>query len=527
MTPSLTRREMLTAASLGSAGAVLGSSALASASESQLFDALVTAAPANPGSDIGAIKHIVMVMMENRSFDHMYGTLRGVRGFDDDSTQARRAFKQKLPNGEGFVYPYRFNTDTMDASCTVGPEHDWAPMQRQYRNGRINFVRSQINAQPTNPDVTGPMTMGYYNRKDLRYYYRLADRFTICDNYFCSVLGPTNPNRAYAMSGSIGADGRHGGPCIETTADNWQKFSWTTVPELLDDAGVSWKVYAPTQSPDGFSGGPISLIAGNNILGAFKQYADPSTRLHKRAFTNDWPGQFLTDVANNKLPRVSWVWPGAVPGFDEHPSAPVVRGSYGTDLLLQALFKNKELWSKTLVVHTYDEHGGYFDHVPPPQPDPGTPGEFLSVSPLPPETEGFAGPIGMGFRVPTMLLSPWTRGGFVSNQLMDHASPLFFLEERFGIKVRAISKWRRKTSNNLAVALQMDNKRMSIPKLPPAPMTPRKVREQCTEENLNAELGGSEIPYPKKQRMPSQEAGTRKVVRNGKKVGTAVLPGRG
>lgn len=511
---TLSRRNFLAAGLAGGAATLVGGRALG-AGDDGFARALARSAPRNPGSDLGAIKHIVFMMQENRSFDHMYGAMAGVRGFDDRSGDAGRIFRQRKVGG-GYVMPYRFNTDTQDASCVFGPAHEWGPMQEAYNGGNPDFVRSQTHAQTENPSVTGPMTMGYYTRRDLPFYYSLADSFTICDNYYSSVLGPTHPNRTYAVSGTLDPAGTHGGPCLTTATDNWQRYSWVTAPELLQDAGVSWKVYAPTAAPQGFDSGPVALLAGNNIFMAFKQFADPTTELHRRAFTNDWPGAFLADVESGKLPKVSWVWPGAVPGEDEHPAAPISRGEYGTRVLLKALFENKDLWAKTLVIHTYDENGGYFDHVVPPVAPKGTAGEYLTVKPLPASAEGHAGPIGMGFRVPTMVISPWSRGGLVSHQRYDHVSMLLLLEERFGIHFRNISAWRRNHTGDLTGPVRLSDKRSGAPHLAAAPFDTAKIAEQCTDANLNAESGGSQLAPPSKQKMPQQEAGTRRVVRNGR-----------
>ncbi len=518
MADHISRRQVLAAAAAGTAGlALAGTAARASGPDARLLKALADSSPRNPGSDLGAIKHVVFMMMENRSFDHVFGTLSGVRGFDDRSPGAKRTFRQRKV-GKGRVLPYRYNTDRSDATCTFGPEHEWGPMQEAYHHGNLDFVRSQTRAQTTSPEITGPMTMGYYTRKDLPYYYAMADAFTVCDNYFCSVIGPTHPNRTYQISGTLDPDGKHGGPCVSTSVANFQKYSWQTAPEVLEDAGVSWKVYAPTAPPQNFDSGGVALVAGNNILMAFKQFGTKGTPLYRKAFTNDWPTTFLKDVENDKLPAVSWVWPGAVPGMDDHPAAPMSRGEYGTNVLLQALFKNKELWAKTLVVHTYDENGGYFDHVVPPVAPKGTPGEYLTVRPLPSDTEGHAGPIGLGFRVPATVISPWSRGGFVSHQRYDHVSQLLLLEERFGVRFRTISKWRRDNVGDLTGPLRMGDRSKSIPHLPAAPLDTAKMAEQCTTANLATESGGSLVPPPKKQNMPKQENGSRKVVRNGKQV---------
>ncbi|MEI8081195.1 MAG: alkaline phosphatase family protein, partial [Actinomycetes bacterium] len=459
------------------------------------------------------IQHVVFIMQENRSFDHMYGTLSGVRGFNDRRNNAMRTFKQKKPAG-GYVLPYHYDTAKREATCTVSPVHEWAPQHENWNYGHLQFVKAQIANQATLPNVTGPMTMGYYTRQDLPYYYSLADAFTICDNYFSSNIGPTHSNRCYAISGTIDPSGAQGGPCVETSLSNYGKFSWVTAPELLQNAGVSWKVYNPSGFRYDARYGAAAMAASNNILLAYSQYeykTAKGTPLYNNAFGPQWPNDFIADCANNTLPAVSWIWPGASPGFDEHPSAPISRGEWGTNTALQALFKNKKLWAKTLVIHNYDENGAYFDHVPPLTPPPGTPGEYLTK--IPASVGGWAGPIGLGFRVPSLVISPWSRGGYVNSQRLDHCSMLMFLEQRFGIRFDNISAWRRSVVGDMTGTLRMNHKSTSIPKLPHAPKAPKKMKQQCDIEALTIEQGGTAVKPPKKQSMPKQERGKKKKVK--------------
>ena len=308
--------------------------------------------------------------------------------------------------------------------------------------------------------------MGYYRRKDIPFYYALADAFTICDNYHCSVMGPTHPNRLMALSGTIDPTGAAGGPVIITNGSPDAVYSvhWDTMPEVLEDAGVSWKVYNPTAPSTRRGPSQKYGILSDAILPYFSQYKDPSSALYQKAFTPLYPNDFVSDIAAGTLPAVSWIIPPL--GYDEHPSAPPALGEWFTSQVLSALVANPKVWSKTVLFHMYDENDGFFDHVVPPVAPKGTPGEYLTVSPLPDDADGTAGPIGMSFRVPMLVLSPFSRGGHVASEVFDHTSQLRFLEERFGVKAPNISAWRRHTAGDLTSALHPKRSDPTVPKLP-------------------------------------------------------------
>jgi phospholipase C len=297
--------------------------------------------------------------------------------------------------------------------------------------------------------------MGYYTRADLEFYYALADAFTICDHYFCSVIGPTDPNRLYSMSAWLDPAGTQGGPILSTSASRVERFgtlSWTTMPEQLQARGVSWKVYG---SPDG--------NYGDNVLPYFKQYQTNST-LAANGLTPTYPGDFQTDVADDSLPQVSWVLAPLI--NSEHPPAPVEYGEVVAANVLNTLVSNPAVWGKTALFITYDENGGFFDHVPPPVAPTGTAGEYLTASPLPSDASGVAGPIGLGFRVPMLVVSPFARGGFVCKDTFDHTSVLRFLETRFGAEVPNLSAWRRSATGDLTTAFNFATVDSSVPSMP-------------------------------------------------------------
>ncbi|TML75096.1 MAG: phospholipase, partial [Actinobacteria bacterium] len=309
------------------------------------------------------------------------------------------------------------------------------------RGAMDGFLREHLKSEgPEN----GPLTMGYYRRADLAYYHALADAFTICDHYHCSVIGPTDPNQLYLVSANLDPDGKHGGPLVETTTNRVGTYSWTTMPERLRAHGISWKAYA---SSDNYS--PV----GDTPFPLFEQFhSDPE--LAAGAFSNDFPSRFEADCASGELPQVSWIW-GPV-AQSEHPPAPVEWGEYTTDLILKALTGNPDLWAKTVLFVTWDENGGFFDHVPPPVAPRGTRGEYLRVHPLPDAAEGVAGPIGLGFRVPMLVVSPFSRGGYVCSERFDHTSTLRFLETRFGVRVPNLTAWRRSVAGDLTGAFGFD-----------------------------------------------------------------------
>src|SRR6266513_2358269 len=192
-------------------------------------------------SQLTDIDHVVIFIEENRSFDHYFGSYRGVGGFSDQSA----AFQQPDPANTtnppaGVLLPFHLDTSKTNAACTHDITHDWVPQHQSWDNGAMDgFVTSRL---PINTD-DAVLTMGYYTRADLPFYYAVADAFTVCDNYFCSVIGPTDPNRLYTMAASIDPAGQHGGPLLQTLIANrssfFGKLTYTTMPEqLLEQCSV-------------------------------------------------------------------------------------------------------------------------------------------------------------------------------------------------------------------------------------------------------------------------------------------------
>jgi len=503
--PSLrTRREVLVG---GMAGAF--SLALAACGGETARKA---AGVAPAGSDLGAVEHVVFLMHENRSFDHYFGTYKGVRGFDDHPAGSPGVFAQAWPGGAAAdLLPFHLDTSNTDAECTSDLSHEWLAQHTCWNGGQMDqWVATHTSAQWEGPQ-TGVLTMGYYTRADLDFWYALADAFTIGDGYHCSVMGPTHPNRLHALSGTLDPEGREGGPVIITDSRSSATGSalWRSMPEELESKGISWKVYNPPGA--GYQpSNPLAIAISDNILLYFKRHVhDPLSPLYKKAFGPIFPDDFARDVANGSLPQVSWITPPV--GFDEHPTGPPAAGMQYAHQVLRALISNPKTWSKTVLFITYDENDGFFDHVPPPVPPAGTAGEYLTVDPLPSPAGGVAGPIGLGFRVPLLVVSPFSRGGYVNSDTFDHTSQLRFLETRFGVRAPNISAWRRGVTGDLTSPLHVTSPDRSVPQLPVTPgRSDARVKRECQPSQLIEVDVQHPVPYPVpvNQTLPSQEPGS-------------------
>jgi phospholipase C len=446
------------------------------------------------------IEHVIIFIQENRSFDHYFGSFHGVRGFGDQSSAFQQQDSANTSNSPtGLLLPFHLDTSMANAACTHDITHDWVPQHQSWNNGVMNgFVSSRL---PINSN-DAVLTMGYYTRADLPYYYAAADAFTICDNYFCPVMGPSDPNRLYTMAASIDPDGKNGGPLLQTLGLNRSSFfgrlTYTTMPEQLQARGISWKVYT---SPDA---NILNSIFSDNVLSYFQNFQDPASSLYQNAFGPQFPVDFLADALSGNLPQVSWVLASLVDS--DHPPAPSLFGESTLSGIVTALTANPAQWAKTALFVTFDENGGFFDHVAPVTAPPGTAGEYITAPavPDPTLTGNILGPIGLGFRVPMLILSPFTRGGFVSSDLFDHTSILRFLETRFGTEVPNLSAWRRATVGDLTTAFNFAAPDPSIPNLPSTLPAIPLVIQQCI-----ANLAGT-TPYavPSPQGLPTQEVGT-------------------
>jgi phospholipase C len=276
------------------------------------------------------------------------------------------------------------------------------------------------------------------------------------------------------------------------------KLSWKTMPEALLEAGVSWKVY---NDPTG--------LLGLDVLSYFKHYTDvlslTGLELIARGLAPTYPGTFASDVAAGKLPSVSWILPPLAEC--EHPAAPPAWGEYLVSQILSTLVSNPDVWASTVFIVVYDENGGFFDHVPPAVPSSGTAGEFLTTSTLPSAADGVAGPIGLGFRTPCLVVSPFSAGGYMYSGVLDHTSTLRLIETRFGVTVPNLSAWRRSATGDFTGALALANTPVTtVPALPSTSIgSDTTVIEEAVLNALTGTLDvGIDYPLPTSNDMPSQ-----------------------
>jgi phospholipase C len=558
MTATPTRRDVLKAAAIAGAGLSAG------VVPERLLQAL--AAPAVCGT-LTDIQHIVVFVQENRSFDHYFGRYKGVRGYDDRTAPGGAAlFSQAYPppvTPTGFSNPLQpFHIDTAvsipphQGQCVNDIEHQWCGTHLSWHGGaNDSWMKSHLLSEPDAGHAA--VTMGYLDRRDLPFYYALADNFTICDNYFCSVIGGTDQNRLMSMTGSLDPDCWDGGGQFFDTqigtvaspgSDLGVAQKWKPYPQVLQEAGISWKVY----------GTPDSQL-GDNVLRYFPQFrplvgdvAVPGLDgpLAVNAFSsNAFPLDFALDCVTGSLPQVSWILAN-LPDT-EHAPSPSEWGEDITHKVLVALTESG-LWQNTVLLMTYDENGGFFDHVPPPVPPPkpagDTLGEYYDTTKLGTQAladaksvanmDTAAQPIGLGFRVPTMVISPFSRnatpggGPLVSSDLFDHTSMLRFIETwSIGIgkpavipnrdvasKRPGLSAWRRGLVGDLTSALNLAGGRdasvpaiLLNPALVPNRADPRVLTEcvsTLTPFSLIAQTEALPTPYPvpATNTMPTQEA---------------------
>jgi len=497
---------------------LMGMGALAGTLNANIAKALAIPANNRTGT-LRDVEHIVILMQENNPFDKYFGTLRGVRGYSDPravnihlplasgtGTTQVSVFLQPAgaanvaagyavpPNygnlggpsdGAYVVPPFRINPADVSPGLTSlgltylpGTDHGWTTQHQAWNQGQHDSWAI----------AKGPITMAHFTREDIPFHYALADAFTVGDGYHCSIMGPTNPNRMYLWTGCVGnlsnlgsggVDGQGGGTVTGNGLENNAYYVWRTFPEVLQAAGVTWRIYqdlaGQTFKPD-FGDGTSNSFAGNytdNPVLYFNQYATAaqSSALFQNACTGtqitsvtpgagateqDWQAwaehlfdNFRTDVQSGKLPQVSWIIAPA--GYTEHPDWPSNYGAWYISRIFDILVSNPEVWSKTVFLINYDENDGAFDHLVPPTP-PQTPANGASTVSIENELVTNAtpsGPIGLGVRVPFLAISPWSKGGFVNSQVFDHTSVIQFIEKRFGVHESNISPWRRAVAGDL------------------------------------------------------------------------------
>jgi phospholipase C len=406
------------------------------------------------------VEHIVVLMQENRSFDHYFGTLRGVRGYGDPRPvtlpSGQSVFHQQ-DNGNTLL-PFHPTAKDLGLQFLEDLAHDWNTTHQAWNNGNYD---QWIPAK-------GQTTMAYLERADIPFHYALADAFTICDAYHCSLLTCTDPNRYYMWTGYTGNDGQGGGPVLDNAEAG---YDWTTYPERLEAAGVSWKIYQDQgtglDAADywGWTGDAYIGNYGDNSLLYFDNYrnAVAGDALYEKARTGtdtnasgtlDFFDVLKSDVQGGKLPQVSWIV--APEAFCEHPNWPANYGAWYIAQVLEALTADPDVWAKTALFITYDENDGLFDHVVPPVPPSSAAQGAATVDVadevFPGNADFVAGPYGLGPRVPMIVVSPWSTGGWVDSEVFDHTSIIRFIESRFGVAEPNISDWRRAISGDLTSA---------------------------------------------------------------------------
>ncbi|MCX4587577.1 phosphocholine-specific phospholipase C [Streptomyces sp. NBC_01481] len=513
MTTDMSRRRLL---ALG--GGTLGAAAAGSLLPPSLQAAL--AAEPAPGG-LHAVKHVVILMQENRSFDHYFGTLRGVRGFGDRNAvelpSGRPVFEQPGPLGSSVLpFPVRGAAETQkkDLQYIGALDHSWNGGAKAWADGWMNNWVSAKSAA----------TMAYYDRRDIPLHYELADTFTICDAYHSSIHTSTSPNRNHLWSGKTGfeADGKRAVDNDAYDEGTHPGYDWCTYAERLEKAGRSWKTYSEWEN---FTDNQIEFFTTfkaiarkalvktgghtfmesfyaavrdtqdtaerDRLLGLLEEGVAGLTPAERRLFerglrrvpTGTLAEEFAKDVAAGTLPAVSYLVPSAVDS--EHPSvSSPIHSATIVYKVLDALGSHPDVWRHTVVLINYDENDGFFDHVPPP------------VAPPEVTDEQWNGkPTGLGVRVPMLVVSPWSVGGYVCSEVFDHTSVIRLLEKWTGIEEPNISPWRRAVTGDLTSALDF-----------------RRGRPQPDVDQPGAipPFTGRWRPVPPLvQHMPVQEEGTR------------------
>jgi phospholipase C len=458
------------------------------------------------------VEHIVVLMQENRSFDHYFGTLGGVRGFGDPHPVTLPSGKPVWYQADGatVVPPFRPDVGNLALTFIEDLDHSWDGTHQMFNGGKWD---QWLPAKTTT-------SMAHMERRDLPFHYALADAFTVCDGYYCSMLGPTDTNRYYMWTGWDGNDGKGGGPVV---ANDELGYGWKTYPERLQAAKVSWKIYQDSGTgldaagTWGWTKDPYIGNYGDNSLLYFFNYqnAAPGSPLYQAARTGtevSKSGGFFdilaADVQHNRLPKVSWIV--APEAYTEHPAWPAGYGAWYTAGVLNALTSNPDVWSKTALIITFDENDGFFDHVPGPYPNVGglagastvpTDNEFFAgTAGTPKGSNGVPGPYGLGIRVPLLVVSPWSRGGWVSSETFDHTSLIRLIEARFGVHEPNITPWRRAVCGDLTSAFDFESSSQRVPKLPS--VAGYKPNETTTPPSYHPSP-------PAVGRVPTQEPGVR------------------
>ena len=481
------------------------------------------------------VEHVVILMQENRSFDHYFGTLAGIRGFGDrfpiPLPKGLNVWQQSDANGQP-VLPYHLDGSKGNAQRVSGTPHSWNDGQNAWDGGRMYQW----------PRYKNTASMGYFKEAELPFQFALANAFTLCDAYHCSMHTGTNSNRLFHWTGTNGPTGAN----VASVVNEWDDigpsttgFEWKTFPERLQKAKVSWMVYQ--FMPDNYTDNPLAgfkqyrkanedsgkPVSNSAASPAYDPASDDVGNPLYKGIANTMPDggfleQFRLDVVNGKLPQVSWIIAPAT--YSEHPgpSSPV-QGAWYIQQTLDALTAVPDVWSKTVLLINFDENDGYFDHVPSPSapslnPDGSAAGKTTLpeadvaferfTHPKPPGTTSQPAPdgrvYGPGVRVPMYVVSPWSRGGWVNSQVFDHTSVLRFLEQRFGVKEPNIGAFRRAVCGDLTSAFNFANpNNEALPVL-----AGRKSKSEADALRAQQQALAQIVP-PVNAQLPRQASGTR------------------
>ena len=466
-----------------------GSTAALTAFPPAIARALAIAANNRTGT-LQDVEHIVCLMQENRSFDHYFGSMAGVRGFADP-------FPIPVPNTDLLqgktVWYQRNDTATGTNPKVLAPQHNDTSVNfalirtsdtpHLYPDAQLAWDQGRLSNWPqykNNP------SMVYFTQADIPFQFALANAFTICDDNHAAFTGGTNPNRCFFYTGTNhGHDdpsqpGIFNGPAMDNSYNALTNgavttgYTWMTYAERLQDAGVSWQVYQNEE---------VEFYALNSLLG-FKSFRDANAAsvptvspartprqqaLYEKGIKTRDLDLLKADVIAGTLPQVSWIC--ATSSGSEHPGASSpAQGAAYIAKVLDALTANPDVWSKTVLIVNFDENDGFFDHVAPPAPpsyvswnaDPAL-AQLAGASTVDASDEylgdadgGIASvdpykhhPFGLGPRVPLYVISPWSKGGWVNSQVFDQTSTIRFIEKRFGVVETNISAWRRAVVGDL------------------------------------------------------------------------------
>jgi len=343
------------------------------------------------------IEHVVLLMLENRSFDQTLGSLSSVYPNDlDGIPQTPPPYFNK--DASGTVYE---QLPTGELQMALDPDHDNGPVLEQIAGGNQGFIKDFIRKYPRSTPAQRRQIMGYYEFPSLPALHTLGDNFVVCDRWFSSLPGPTWPNRFFALSGTSRGQVKMPDGIWHPDIDGFFNQTQDTIFDRLNEAGKEWTIYHYD-------------MACSWVL------------VHQRRLENlaryKTMGFFFDDVANGVLPPFTFLEPkyNGQDQNDDHPPHNIMKGEKLIADVYNAL-RTSPQWEKTLLVVLFDEHGGFYDHVTPPKAVP--PDEFVGQYAF----------NQFGVRVPAILVSPWLARGVAHNEF-DHTSLLKYLIEKWGLK---------------------------------------------------------------------------------------------